>query len=183
MELLRYQGKILYVGSSNFAGWDITAAQEAARQRNLLGLLSEQAIYNLCVRDVEREVLPAAAHYGLGTITWSPLQGGLLGGAARKAREGSRRSEGRTQETLEQRRARIESYEDFCNELGAEPGVVALAWLLSRPGVAAPIIGPRTPGQLESALGALDLALDDKALSRLDAIFPGYKASPEDFAW
>jgi aryl-alcohol dehydrogenase-like predicted oxidoreductase len=183
MEVLRGQGKILYVGSSNFAGWHIAAAQEAAKRRNFLGLVSEQAIYNLCVRDVEREVLPAAQHYGLGVIPWSPLQGGLLGGAARKAREGSRRAEGRAQETLQQRRAQIESFEDFCDELGAEPGTVALAWLLSRPAVAAPIIGPRTPQQLETALAAVDLVLDDKALARLDEIFPGHQPSPEDFAW
>ena len=183
MEVLRHQGKILYVGSSNFGGWHIAQAQESAKARNFLGLVSEQSLYNLIVRDVEREVLPAAEFYGLGVIPWSPLQGGLLGGAARKAREGKRRVEGRSKETLEARRAQVESYEDFCDELGAEPATVALAWLLTRPAVAAPIIGPRTPEQLESALAAVDLDLDDKSLARLDEIFPGYKTSPEDYAW
>ncbi len=183
MEVLRHQGKILYVGSSNFGGWHIAQAQESAKARNFLGLVSEQSLYNLIVRDVEREVLPAAEFYGLGVIPWSPLQGGLLGGAARKAREGKRRAEGRSKETLEARRAQVESYEDFCDELGAEPPTVALAWLLTRPAVAAPIIGPRTPEQFESALAAVDLDLDDKSLARLDEIFPGYKTSPEDYAW
>ena len=183
MEVLRHQGKILYVGSSNFGGWHIAQAQESAKARNFLGLVSEQSLYNLIVRDVEREVLPAAEFYGLGVIPWSPLQGGLLGGAARKAREGKRRVEGRSKETLEARRAQVESYEDFCDELGAEPATVALAWLLTRPAVAAPIIGPRTPEQFESALAAVDLDLDDKSLARLDGIFPGYKTSPEDYAW
>ena len=183
MEVLRHQGKILYVGSSNFGGWHIAQAQESAKARNFLGLVSEQSLYNLIVRDVEREVLPAAEFYGLGVIPWSPLQGGLLGGAARKAREGKRRAEGRSKETLEARRAQVESYEDFCDELGAEPATVALAWLLTRPAVAAPIIGPRTPEQFESALAAVDLDLDDKSLARLDGIFPGYKTSPEDYAW
>jgi aryl-alcohol dehydrogenase-like predicted oxidoreductase len=183
MEVLRHQGKILYVGSSNFGGWHIAQAQESAKARNFLGLVSEQSLYNLIVRDVEREVLPAAEFYGLGVIPWSPLQGGLLGGAARKAREGKRRVEGRSKETLEARRAQVESYEDFCDELGAEPATVALAWLLTRPAVAAPIIGPRTPEQFESALAAVDLDLDDKSLARLDELFPGYKTSPEDYAW
>ena len=89
MEVLRNQGKILYVGSSNFAGWHIAKAQAAAAERHFMGLVSEQSIYNLLVRDVELEVLPAAEDYGLGVIPWSPLQGGLLGGVVRKEREGS----------------------------------------------------------------------------------------------
>jgi len=183
MEVLRFQGKILYAGSSNFAGWHIAQAQEAAMRRNFFGLVSEQAIYNLFVRDPEREVLPAAQHYGLGVIPWSPLQGGLLGGVARKVRDGKRRLESRASETLEAKRQQVESYEDFCEELGAEPATVALAWLLTRPAVAAPIIGPRTPDHFETALAAVDLELDDKTLAKLDEIFPGYKTSPEDFAW
>ena len=80
MEVLRHQGKILYAGSSNFAGWHIAKAQEAAARRPFMGLVCEQSLYNLFVRDIELEVLPAAADYGLGVIAWSPLQGGLLGG-------------------------------------------------------------------------------------------------------
>ncbi len=84
MEILRHQGKILYVGSSNFAGWHIAKAQGVAARRNFLGLVSEQSIYNLIQRKVELEVLPAAEDFGLGVIPWSPLHGGLLGGVIRK---------------------------------------------------------------------------------------------------
>ena len=183
MELLRAQGKILYVGSSNFAGWHIAHAQETAHARHFLGLVSEQSIYNLVNRAVEMEVLPAAAHYGLGVIPWSPLNGGLLGGVIRKEREGSRRNTGRSQEALEALRPQIEQYEDLCAELGEEPAHVGLAWLLTRPAVTGPIIGPRTVDQLDDSLRAVDLALDDKTLARLDEIFPGHRTSPEDYAW
>jgi len=183
MEVLRAQGKIIYAGSSNFAGWHIAKAQEAAERRQFMGLVSEQCLYNLIVRDVEREILPAAEDYGIGLIPWSPLQGGLLGGVARKQREGKRRLEGRAKESLERLRPQIESYEDLCGEIDAEPSAVALAWLLTRPAVSAPIIGPRTPEQLDGALKAVDLELDDKVLTRLDDLFPGYKTSPEDHAW
>jgi aryl-alcohol dehydrogenase-like predicted oxidoreductase len=183
METLRAQGKILYVGSSNFAGWHLAAAQEAAKQRHFLGLVSEQSLYNLTQRALELEVLPAARHYGLGVIPWSPLHGGLLGGVIRKESEGVRRQQGRAKDMLEGKREQIQAYEDLCDELGHEPAHVALAWLLAQPGVTGPIIGPRTMEQLDSALGAFDVTLDDKTLARLDEIWPGHKTAPEDYAW
>ncbi|MFC5260945.1 aldo/keto reductase [Kribbella qitaiheensis] len=183
MEVAVQQGKILYAGSSNFAGWHIAQAQATAEKRNYTGLVSEQSIYNLIVRDVEREVLPAAQEYGLGVIPWSPLQGGLLGGVLRKENEGVRRLEGRAKETVEKLRPQIEQYEAFADDLGHAPGDVALAWLLHQPAVTGPIVGPRTMEQLESAVRAVDVKLDDKALARLDEIFPGYKTAPEDYAW
>ncbi len=183
MEVLRAQGKILYVGSSNFAGWHIAKAQEAARRRQFMGLVSEQSIYNLAKREVELEVVPAAQDYGLGIIPWSPLHGGVLGGVLKKAREGSRRSKGRAAELVENQREQVQAYEDLCDDIGEEPADVALAWLLHRPGVTAPIIGPRTQAQLDGALHALELRLDDKTLARLDEIWPGHKTAPEDYAW
>ncbi len=183
MEVLRTQGKILYVGSSNFAGWHIAKAQAAAAERHFMGLVSEQSIYNLLVRDIELEVLPAAEDFGVGVIPWSPLQGGLLGGVVRKERDGSRRYQGRAKDSIETHRAELEQYEDLCEELGHEPSAVALAWLLTRPAVTAPIIGPRTLEQLEGALDAVDVTLDDKTLEKLDEIFPGHKTAPEDYAW
>ncbi len=177
------QGKILYAGSSNFAGWHLAQAQSAAWNRNFMGLVSEQSVYNLARRNIELEVLPAAQHYGIGVIPWSPLQGGLLGGVLRKERDGSRRLQGPAAGYLKRNRERIGDYEDFAAELGHEPGDVALAWLLHQPGVTAPIVGPRLAEHLESALRAVDLVLDDKALARLDEIFPGYKSAPEDYAW
>jgi aryl-alcohol dehydrogenase-like predicted oxidoreductase len=183
MDVLVQQGKILYVGSSNFAGWDLARANEAAARRHSFGLVSEQSIYNLLTREVELEVLPAAQAYGLGVIPWSPLQGGLLGGVLRKQREGSRRSAPRQQSVIDEHREQLGAYEDLCEELGEEPATVALAWLLTRPAVTGPIIGPRTSEQLDGALRALELRLEDKVLDRLDEIFPGYKAAPEHYAW
>jgi aryl-alcohol dehydrogenase-like predicted oxidoreductase len=183
MDTLVTQGKIIYVGSSNFAGWQLAQANETAARRHSYGLVSEQSIYNLLTREVELEVLPAAAAYGLGVIPWSPLHGGLLGGVLRKEREGSRRTGGRAKETLETHREQIGAYEDLCAELGEEPADVALAWLLTRPAVTGPIIGPRTLEQLDGAQRALELELEDKVLGRLDDIFPGYRTAPQHYAW
>ncbi|MHC6594329.1 aldo/keto reductase [Arthrobacter sp. C152] len=183
IEVAVQQGKILYSGSSNFAGWHIAQAQEAARRRNYTGLVSEQSIYNLFMRQVELEVIPAAQQYGLGLIPWSPLQGGLLGGVLKKERDGVRRTEGRAAETLKKHQDQIRQYEDFADELGHEPGDVALAWLLHQPAVTAPIVGPRTQEQLDAAIRALDVTLDADALKRLDDIFPGHRTAPEDYAW
>src|ERR1017187_5209604 len=183
MEVLVAQGKILYAGSSNFAGWHIAQANDAAAARGFFGLVREQSIYNLLVREIELEVLPAAIDYGVGVIPWSPLYGGLLGGVLKKERDGRRRLAGRAKEMVEQNRAQIEAYENLCDEIGEEPGSVALAWLLHQDGVTGPIIGPRTAGQLEDAQRAVSLKLDDKVLERLDSIFPGYRPAPENYAW
>ena len=183
IEVAVQQGKILYSGSSNFAGWHIAQAQEAAQRRRYTGLVSEQSIYNLFMRQVELEVIPAAQQYGLGLIPWSPLQGGLLGGVLKKERDGVRRTEGRALETLKKHQEQIRQYEDFADELGHEPGDVALAWLLHQPAVTAPIVGPRTQEQLDAAIRALEVTLDADALKRLDDIFPGHRTAPEDYAW
>ena len=177
------QGKILYSGSSNFAGWHIAAAQAAAAARHYPGLVSEQSIYNLLTRSVELEVIPAAQEYGLGILPWSPLHGGLLGGVLRKEAAGVRRAEGRALETLKTHRDQIQQYEDLAGELGHQPGDVGLAWLLAQPAVTAPIVGPRTQEQLDAALRALDVNLDAATLTRLDEIFPGHQTAPEDYAW
>ncbi|WP_327089097.1 aldo/keto reductase [Nonomuraea sp. NBC_01738] len=182
MDTLRQQGKIIYVGSSNFAGWHLAKAQESARRRNSTGLVSEQSHYNLLTRAVELEVLPAALDYGIGVIPWSPLAGGLLGGVLRKLDKGRSASEMMLNE-LDKHRDKIEAYEKFCDELGQDPAHVALAWLLAQPAVTAPIIGPRTMEQFEGSLPALEIKLDDAALARLNEIFPGHKSAPEDYAW
>jgi len=177
------QGKILYAGSSNFAGWHIATAQAEAHRLNFTGLVSEQSIYNLLSRDIELEVIPAVQANGLGLIPWSPLHGGLLGGVIGKESEGKRRLEGRSAETLATHRDAIERYENLAAELGHEPGDIGLAWLLHQPAVTAPIIGPRTMKQLDAAVRALDVTLDADALGRLDGIFPGRKTAPEHYAW
>ena len=182
MEVLVAQGKILYVGSSNFGGWHIAQAQEEAKARNFMGLISEQSIYNLVTRDIEREVIPAALNYGLGIMPWSPLHGGLLGGILKK-QDSKRRLEGRSKEFFDAKRPQIEKYEAFCESLGHEPADVALAWLLAQPAVAAPIIGPRTQDQVVRSLQALAVTLSAADLATLDEIFPGYTTSPADYAW
>ncbi|WP_461087879.1 aldo/keto reductase [Streptomyces deserti] len=186
IDVLVQQGKILYVGSSNFPGYKIAQANEiAARRGGTIGLVSEQCLYNLFERRAEMEVIPAAQDYGLGVIPWSPLHGGLLGGVLKKEVDAARRTSGRAAETLADPavRARIQSYEDLVDKHGHTPGEVALAWLLTRPGVTGPIVGPRTAGQLDSGLRAVELELSEELLSGLDEIFPGPGPSPEAFAW
>ena len=177
------QGRVVYVGSSNFAGWDIaTACQEAAR-RGLMGLASEQSIYHLDNRFIELEVIPACRHYGLGLIPWSPLAGGLLGGVLEKLDAGRRLSES-AQKQIEAKRPQLERYEALCREIGESPATVALAWLLHNPVVTAPIIGPRTVDQLESAVRATEVTFDAAVLAKLDAVFPGPGGeAPNAYAW
>jgi aryl-alcohol dehydrogenase-like predicted oxidoreductase len=182
MDILRQQGKIVYVGSSNFAGWHIAKAQEAAEKRGMFGLTSEQSHYNLLTRTVELEVLPACQDYGLGVIPWSPLAGGLLGGILRKLDKGRSANERMVTE-LDKHRDKIEQYEKFCDDLGEDPAHVGLAWLLAQPAVTAPIIGPRTMEQLDGTMRTLEIKLDEQALARLDEIFPGHRTAPEDYAW
>ncbi|MFB6957884.1 aldo/keto reductase [Streptomyces sp. NPDC056309] len=186
VDVLIQQGKILYVGSSNFPGYKIAQANEiAARRSGTIGLVSEQCLYNLAERRAEMEVIPAAQDYGLGVIPWSPLHGGLLGGVLRKQVEGGRRASGRSADALADTavRDRIQAYEDLLDKHGLEPGEVALAWLLTRPGVTGPIVGPRTAEQLASAVRAVELELSGELLAGLDEIFPGPGPSPEAFAW
>lgn len=183
METLVRQGKVVYVGSSNFAGWNIAQAQAEAKARHFMGLVSEQSLYNLNARTIELEVIPSCQAYGLGLIPWSPLGGGLLGGALKKAAEGRRAAE-QIQKAIEKNRAKLEAYEALCQDMSEQPADVALAWLLHNPVVTAPIIGPRTIEQLQSALRAVELKLSDGILKKLDEIFPGPGGqAPEAYAW
>jgi NDP-hexose 2,3-enoyl reductase len=176
MEVLIQQGKLLYVGSSNFAGWHIAQGQESAKARGAVGLVSEQSVYNLTKRTVELEVLPAARAYGMAFIPYSPLGGGALGGRPSDNNQGRRRFIKPTDQVL--------AFQAFCDELGQEAGSVALAWVASQPGVTAPVIGPRTMAQLESSLAALEIVLSEDALKRLDELFPGPGGpAPEAYAW
>jgi len=173
MERLVDAGKVLYVGSSNFAGWHIATANQTARHRGYLGLVSEQSLYNLIERTVELEVAPACEEYGLGILPWSPLAGGALGGILAKEERAGRSGDDWVSKIVEKHGDQLERYEGFCCELDADPAVVALAWLLTRPAVVAPIIGPRTLDHLEGAAAALDLELTEESLATLDEIWPG----------
>jgi aryl-alcohol dehydrogenase-like predicted oxidoreductase len=183
MEVLVQQGKVLYVGSSNFAGWHIAKANEIAKSRHFMGLVSEQCLYNLKVRTVEMDVLPACSDYGMGVIPWSPLASGLLAGTKEKE-AGSRRAEEGVSKEMEKYADQISRYEAFCEELGETPGVVALAWLLANPMVTAPIVGPRKMEHLTESLRAVELKLGQEQMDKLNEIWPGPKGeSPEAFAW
>jgi aryl-alcohol dehydrogenase-like predicted oxidoreductase len=183
METLVSQGKVVYVGSSNFAGWHIAQAQASASTRHFLGLVSEQSLYNLNARTIELEVIPACQAFGLALIPWSPLAGGLLGGSPGKVNPGRRASDEIRKEIL-QRQPQLDAYEKLCRKLGERPGDVALAWLLHNPAVTSPIIGPRTIQQLEGSLRALKLRLSKADLGKLDGIWPGPGGeAPEAYAW
>lgn len=183
MEQLIREGKITYVGSSNFAGWDIATAQMTASARNMLGLASEQSLYNLTQRTIELEVIPALRHFGVGLIPWSPIGMGLLGGVLRKVENGRRATPG-LQARIERLRPQLEAYEALCDEIGAPPADVALAWLLHNPVVTAAISGPRTVEQLSQNLNALTLNLSADTLAKLDEIWPGPGGeAPEAYAW
>ncbi len=183
MEQLVGEGKITYVGSSNFAGWHIATANQIARQRHFMGLVCEQSLYNLKDRMIELEVIPACQHYGLGLIPWSPLAGGILGGALQKITEG-RRSNEQQQKAIQKNRPALEKWEAFCKEIGEKPADVALAWMLQNPIVTAPIIGPRTIEQLNGSLRALEIKLTAEHNKTLDEIWPGPGgAAPEAYAW
>ena len=180
MDQLINRGKIIYVGSSNFAGWNIVQANERAERRNIMGLVSEQSIYNLTKRDIELEVIPACRSYGLGIMPWSPLGGGLLAGGVSEAQTGRRSALKPTAELAD----RLGRYSALCREMGETEANIALAWLLHNPVVTAPIIGPRTVEQLESAARAVEIELSDDILRRLDELFPGPgNQAPEAYAW
>ena len=183
MEQLVREGKILYVGTSNFAGWQLAQAQELARSRHFFGVVSEQSLYNLNERTIELEVIPASTAYGIGLMPWSPLARGLLAGALTPATAG-RRADPDLQLEVQKHRPKLEAYERLCQELGERPADVALAWLLQQPAVTSPIIGPRTVEQLNGAMRVMQLTLSTDTLKRLDDLFPGPGGpAPEAYAW
>jgi len=183
MEQLVREGKVLYVGSSNFAGWHLAQAQELARSRHFLGLVSEQSLYNLNERTIELEVIPACEAYGIGLIPWSPLARGLLAGALEPAKVG-RRANKDVKKDIETYRPKLAAYDALCTQLGERSADVAIAWLLHQEAVTSPIIGPRTMEQLNGTMRVLSLTLSQDILKRLDDIFPGPGGpAPEAYAW
>ena len=182
MEQLVREGKISYVGSSNFAAWDVALAQSVASARHFLGLVSEQSHYSLAVRAVELELVPALRNIGIGLIPYSPLRMGLLAGALENVTEGRKVSDSLLR-MIEAHRDQLEAYESLCQELGAKPVEVALAWLMANPAVATAVVGAETPEELISDLGALSVQLDADVLKRLDEIWPGPGEAPQAYAW
>ena len=182
MEQLITSGKITYVGSSNFAGWDIAAACETASKKNMLGLVSEQSKYNLFNRYIEREVIPACQYYGVGIIPWSPLEGGLLGGVLKESGWKRRRTD-EIKNKLKNNREKIQEWEKFCGNINEEPANAALAWLMNQTSVNAPIIGPRTQQQLINSLRSIQIEFDEEMLKKIDEIFPPAGIAPQYYSW
>lgn len=286
MEHLIREGKITYVGSSNFAAWHIAQAQAYAEQKGLLGILSEQSVYSLARRTVEMEVLPACQNMGIAFLAYSPLEEGILAGGLTKAQANaarhspeqdarfivlldkmgvaSQQKEGhpltqfyreyvypelqqqqqrlaveslgeslpemnradysrqvlqqivatygddlsedekqffieygitrelgdlsrgtfwRSMLKVEQWRKQLEAYDAFCHEYSFKSAELALAWLNHQPAVTSVIIGPRTSAHLRSCVSSLSLKLDNDVRKKLDAIFPGFRTAPEEYAW
>ncbi len=176
------QGKVDYIGSSNFAGWHLAVAQSEAKTKQILGLVSEQHKYSLLCREPELEVLPSALHHGIGVVAWSPLAGGLLGGNALKPGKDSR--SWHEVKAAEARRSQLERFSVFCAEMGESESNLALAWVLANPALTAPIIGPRTLEQFENTLRAVDIVLNEDSMNYLNDMFPGPgKPAPEAYAW
>jgi aryl-alcohol dehydrogenase-like predicted oxidoreductase len=176
------QGKVLYVGSSNFAAWQIMQAQGAASARNLLGLVSEQSRYSLAIRTIEQEVIPACRELGIAILPYGPLRGGILAGGTLQATTGRRSGEG-ARKLFEKHKSQIDAYEVLCREIGVPPAHVAHAWLLQQPGCIVPVLGPRTIEQLEDSIASAEVKLSTQVLARLDAIWPGPGQAPEAYAW
>ncbi|MGA7837523.1 MAG: aldo/keto reductase [Ignavibacteriaceae bacterium] len=183
MEQLVREGKVLYVGSSNFAAWNIVEANYKAKERNFLGLVSEQSIYSLRNRHIELEVVPACDAMGMALIPWSPMGGGMLCGVLDGKSEG-RRNRDQLKLSIEKLKPQIEAYENLCKNINLSPADVALAWVLNNPVVTSPIIGPRTVKQLEENAKAAEIKLSKETLDELDKIWPGPgNQAPEAYAW
>lgn len=181
MEQLISEGKITYVGSSNFAGWDVATSQLTAQHRGSLGLVSEQSLYNLTNRAIEQELIPALEHFGIGLIPWSPLAMGVLAGRPATNEKMVRRA--LQSEVYEAHGAQLDEYEQLCAKLGLSPAEVAQAWLLHQPVVSSVIAGVRTVEQLQSSLNSLSIKLDAETLAELDRIWPGPGQAPQSYAW
>lgn len=182
MEQLVAEGKITYVGSSNYAGWDVATAQLTAQHRHFLGLVCEQSQYNLTNRAIEQELIPALQHFGIGLVPWSPLAMGVLAGSP-ESEETVRRKAPEVQEQLRRLADQLADYERLCKELGHSPAEVAQAWLLHQPVVSTLIAGSRTVGHLDVSVKAGSISLEADALSELDRIWPGPGVAPQNYAW
>ena len=183
MEQLIRDGKITYVGSSNFAAWDIATAQAEATARQLVGLTSDQSLYNLAKRTVELEVIPALHHLGIGLIAYSPLHAGVLAGVRHNAGDDDAKPASVAQQHVDALGAQLKAYEALCAQVGVEPAHMALAWLLHNPVVAATIVGPTNLDELHSGLRSLAVHLDPETLQRLDEIWPGPGEAPQAYSW
>jgi aryl-alcohol dehydrogenase-like predicted oxidoreductase len=178
-------GKVRYIGTSTFAGWQIVEALWASKELGLNRFVTDQPPYNLLDRRIERELIPVAQTFGLGLISWSPLAGGLLsgrfrrGGAIPEDARYATRGPDRPKRLVEEIFDVIEPLNQLASKKGLTLSQLALAWVLHQPGITGPIIGPRTIEHLEGNLSALDVTFTADELERIDAIIPpGTSVSP-----
>jgi aryl-alcohol dehydrogenase-like predicted oxidoreductase len=192
MDDLVRAGKVLYVGISDTPAWQVARMQTLADLRGWSPLIALQVEYSLVQRTVERDLVPMARELGLGVAPWSPLASGVLTGKYTRAdlevgdgvasAEGTRKNVAAGNGSLTERALAIaDEVKDLAGEMGSTPAQVALAWALNQPGVTAPIIGARTPTQLEDNLGALDLTFTGEQLARLNAASAVERGFPHDF--
>src|SRR3954469_4517033 len=169
-------GKLRYVGPSNYSGWHLLKALGIAERDRLPRFVSEQIFYSLQSRDAEYELVPAAIDQGLGILVWSPLAGGLMSGKYRRGQSGPEGSRHLTDWDEPPVRDEDKLYDtvdvlvEVADKRGASPAQIALAWLLQRPAVTSVIIGARTEEQLADNLGAADLELTEDEMARLDEV-------------
>lgn len=185
------QGKILYVGASDFPAWKVAQANTLAELMGWSRFIGLQVEYSLAMRDIERDLAPMAVEMGLGVTPWSPLAGGLLTGKyTREELERQRQAAGehdafnssnRLMAADERKLVIVDTVDAVAKEIGRTPAQVALNWTLTRPGVASTILGARRVEQIEDNLGALDFTLDDEQLARLDDASRIELGFPHDF--
>ena len=179
-------GKVRYIGTSTFAAWQIVESLWVSKELGLNRFVCEQPPYNLLDRRIERELLPMAQTYGIATIPWSPLAGGLLTG--KYSRNQPPPSDTRfavdknpmlPRRMNEQALDVVDALKPLAEEKGVPLAQFALAWCVHQPGVTSPIIGPRTMDQLEDNLRALDVTITDEDRAKIDQVaLPGRMVSP-----
>lgn len=180
LDSLVRSGKVRYLGVSNYAAWQIMKALGIQKAAGFAPFVSIQPLYNLLDRELEWEIVPLALSEGLGIIPWSPLRGGWLSGKFKrgmtKPLEGSRIekaeqqgwSENWSDYDNERTWASLDALHAVAAETGRPPAAIAIAWLLSKPGVTAPILGARSVAQLDASLAAAGIALTDEQVAKLD---------------
>jgi aryl-alcohol dehydrogenase-like predicted oxidoreductase len=167
-------GKVMAIGTSSFPASDIVEAQWVAERRGLQRFRTEQPTYSILNRSIEGEVLPVCQRYGMGTLVYSPLAGGLLTGRYRKGQQASTHRAGFGFKHLSDER-RLDAAEQLiaiAKDAGMSPTHLAMAFAISHPGVTSAIIGPRTMDHLDDLLAGAETTLSDEVFDQIDAIVP-----------